>query len=159
MGTWSADSAARWLYRGGRPNPLARLINRLGATAFAAGARPGQWVTLEIVGRRTGRPISFPMVMAEYDGSRYFVSMLGESTNWVRNLRAADHRATVVHGRREAVRLVEVDPAVRGPILRVYLAVAPGARPHIPVELNAPDEVFAEAAQHIPVYRVEADQQ
>ncbi|OLT01354.1 hypothetical protein BJF90_32370 [Pseudonocardia sp. CNS-004] len=37
------------------------------------------------------------------------------------------------HGRREAVRLLEVDAGARAPILRRYLAVAPGARAHLPV--------------------------
>jgi hypothetical protein len=40
-------------------------------------------------GRRSGRVISFPVVIADYEGERYLVAMLGENANWVRNVRAA----------------------------------------------------------------------
>jgi hypothetical protein len=81
--------------------------------------------------------------------------MLGRDTNWVRNLRAAGGLAVLKHGRREPVRLVEVDAGDRAPILRRYLAVAPGARPHVPVDRDAPLEAFEEIAADYPVYRVE----
>jgi hypothetical protein len=77
--------------------------------------------------------------------------MLGEGTNWVRNVRAAG-------GRREVVRLEEVDPPARPPILRRYLACAPGARPHIRVDRHAPVEAFEHIAPQIPVFRVTTEQ-
>ena len=51
----------RWLYRGGRPNRLARVINRISASQYSAGLSPSHWVTLEVPGRRTGWQISFPL--------------------------------------------------------------------------------------------------
>jgi deazaflavin-dependent oxidoreductase (nitroreductase family) len=144
----------RWLYRSGRPNRLARLLNRGSAIAHSAGIWPTRLATLEVPGRRTGRLISFPVVIANYDGERYLVAMLGEHTNWVRNVRAAGGRAVLRHGHREAVRLKEVDPAARPPILRRYLACAPGARPHIPVDRHAPLEDFEQVAPQIPVLRI-----
>jgi hypothetical protein len=68
---------------------------------------------------------SFPLVVADYEGDRYVVAMLGQNANWVRNVRAAGGRAVLRHGRRERVRLEEVDPAVRAPILHRYLALRP----------------------------------
>ncbi len=148
----------RWLYRSGRPNRLARLMNRISAIHFATGVlAPSNWVTLEVRGRRSGRTISFPLVVADYEGERYLVAMLGQNTNWVRNVRAADGRAVLRHGRREAVRLDEVDPGLRAPILRHYLAVAPGARAHVPVDRRAPLEEFDRIAAQIPVFRVTAE--
>jgi hypothetical protein len=44
---------------------------------YALGIAPNHLVTLEVPGRRSGRPISFPLVMAVVDGQRYLVSMLG----------------------------------------------------------------------------------
>jgi len=82
--------------------------------------------------------------------------MLGERAGWVRNVRAAQGRAVLRHGRREAVRLVEVGVAERPPILKRYLALAPGARPHIPVDRHAPVEAFEEVAARIPVFRITA---
>jgi hypothetical protein len=109
---------------------------------------------LEVQGRRSGRVISFPVVIADYEHERYLVAMLGENTNWVRNVRAADGRAVLRHGRREAVRLEDV-PAIRRPaVLRRYMACAPGARPHIPIDRRAPVEDFEQIAAQIPVFRV-----
>jgi len=88
----------RWLYRGKRPNRLARLINGASARLAAAGIGPAQLVMLEVTGRRTGKTISFPVVIADYQGERYLVSMLGDETNWVRNVRAANGRAVQRRG-------------------------------------------------------------
>lgn len=147
-----------WLYRGGRPNWLARLLNRGSAIAYGAGVWPKRLATLEVPGRRTGRVISFPVVIADLEGERYLVAMLGEHANWPRNVRAAGGRAVLRHGRREAVCLEEVDPAARPPILRRYLACAPGARSHIPVDRHAPVEEFEHVAPHVPVFRVTTEQ-
>jgi deazaflavin-dependent oxidoreductase (nitroreductase family) len=148
------DDYLRWLYRGGRPNKFARLQNRASAWAFAAGIMPGRVAALEVRGRSSGRVISFPVVIAGYEGNRYLVSMLGEEVNWVRNLRAADGAAVLVHGRREQVRLEEVSAQERAPILRRYLRVAPGARPHIPVSPSAPLADFERISKDYPVFRI-----
>jgi hypothetical protein len=97
--------------------------------AHAAGLWPSRWVTLQVPGRRTGRTISFLLAVADYQGERYLVAMLGEGSSWVRNVRAAGGRVVLRHGRRETVHLEEVDPAARPPILRRYLWVAPGLVP------------------------------
>jgi len=151
------DDYLRWLYRGGRPSGFARVQNRLSAVAFAAGIMPKRVAELQVRGRRTGRVIRFPVVIADYEGGRYLVSMLGDDVNWVRNLRAAGDRAVLRHGRREAVRLAEVSPPDRAPILRRYLQVAPGARPHIPVGRNAPLADFERISPGYPVFRILPD--
>jgi hypothetical protein len=151
------DDYLRQLYRGGRPNWFARVQNRLSAIAFAAGIMPGRVAELQVRGRRTGRVIRFPVVIADYEGGRYLVSMLGDDVNWVRNLRAAGDRAVLRYGRREAVRLQEVSPPDRAPVLRRYLQVAPGARPHIPVDRNAPLADFERISPGYPVFRVLPD--
>ncbi|MEV0003599.1 nitroreductase/quinone reductase family protein [Micromonospora sp. NPDC050980] len=147
----------RWMYRSGRPNRLARVLNGLAARQHAAGLGPQHWVTLEVRGRRTGRTVALPLVVADHEGERYLVSMLGERVNWVANVRAAGGRAVLRHGGREPVRLVEVDVADRPPILRRHLALAPGARPHVPVDRHAPLAEFARVAPGIPVFRVVAE--
>lgn len=144
----------RWMYRGGRPHGLARVLNRTWATVAASGFGPKRLATLEVSGRRTGKPISFPVVVVDHKGERYLVAMLGEKARWVENVRAAGGHALLSHGVRDRVRLVEVDPADRAPILRRYLAVAPGARTHIPVDQDASDEEFERVAPQIPVFRV-----
>src|SRR5215217_4918103 len=78
----SALLPKRWLYRHGRPNRVAQLLNRGWAMAHAAGLWPSRWVTLQVPGRRTGRTISFPLAVADYQGERYLVAMLGEGSSW-----------------------------------------------------------------------------
>ena len=144
----------RWLYRGKRPNRLARLVNGASARLAAAGIGPSQLAMLEVAGRRTGRKVSFPVVVADWQGGRYLVSMLGEGTNWVRNVRAAGGRAVLRRGHREFIRLDEVDPGERPDILRRYLQCAPGARAHIPVGPDAPRQEFEHIAAQYPVFHV-----
>ncbi|MFI2711016.1 nitroreductase/quinone reductase family protein [Micromonospora sp. NPDC018662] len=154
-GLWRRQ--VRWLYRDGRPNRLARVLNGLAARQHGAGLGPRNWVTLEVRGRRTGRTVALPLVVADHEGERYLVSMLGDQVNWVANVRAAGGRAVLRHGGREPVRLVEVDVADRPPILRRHLALAPGARPHVPVDRHAPLAEFARVAPGIPVFRISTD--
>jgi len=144
------------MYRGGHPNRVAALLNRGLAMIGSAGLWPNRLVALEVRGRRTGRLISFPLMMADYQGERYLVAMLGEGANWAANVRAAGGLAVLRHGRREAVRLEEVDPRARAPILRRYLQVAPGARPHVPVDRRAPLAEFEQIAARYPVFRIRA---
>jgi hypothetical protein len=54
----------------------------------------------------------------------------------------------------EQVRLEEVEPADRVPILRRYLAVVPGARPYMPVDHHAPLAEFKRIAAQFPVFRI-----
>lgn len=142
------------LYKGGRPNRLARVLNRVTAWLHSAGVRPKRWVTLEVRGRRSGRVVKFPLVMADYEGECYLVSMLGNEVNWVHNVRASGGEAVLHHGRRDSVHLTEVEPSERAPILRRYLACAPGARTHVPIDPSAALEAFAEIALQVPVFRV-----
>ena len=151
------DDYLRWLYRGGHPNRFAKLQNRTSAWAFAAGLVPKRCAALEIAGRRSGRTISFPVAITDLGGERYLVSMLGTDVNWVQNLKSANGRAVLRHGRSEKVHLEEVQPAERPPILRRYLQIAPGARPHIPVDRKAPLDDFARIAVDYPVFRIQAD--
>jgi deazaflavin-dependent oxidoreductase (nitroreductase family) len=150
-------AVTRWLYRGGRPSRLAAALNRISAVLFSVGIWPDRLATLEVRGRRTGRLISFPVVLADYEGERYLVAMLGEKTNWVGNVRAAGGRVVLRHGRREAVRLEDVDPRDRAPILQRYLQVAPGARPHFPLDWQSPLEEFSRISAQYPVFRIHAD--
>jgi deazaflavin-dependent oxidoreductase (nitroreductase family) len=145
----------RWMYPGNRPNAVARLLNGLSVVQFSSGVlAPANWVTLEVPGRRTGRLIRCPLAAVDLDGERYLVAMLGPDANWVRNVRAAGGHAVLRHGRPEAVVLEEVEVGARAPVIRRYLALAPGARPHIPVDRHAPLEAFESIAGQIPVFRV-----
>ena len=145
----------RWMYRGGRPNQLTKIINKGWAILHSAGLFPDYFVTLEVVGRKSGKMISFPLAMTVMNGERYLVSMLGDEANWVKNIKATGGKARLVHGISEQVLLTEVDLSQRAPILKAYLQLAPGARPHIPVSKDAPVEEFEKISSKFPVFRVE----
>jgi hypothetical protein len=143
----------RWQFRTGRPNRSARVLSRLLGIAFGAGIGPNQAATLEVRGRKTGRKISFPIVIVAYEGERYLVAMLGDKTNWVLNLRADNH-AVLQRGTRENVSLVQDFSGNRAAILRRYLNLAGGARPFFPIERRAPLSDFERIVDEYPVFRV-----
>ena len=144
----------RWLYRGQRPNWIARILNRATAAVASSGVASTYLVTVEVPGRTSGRIVSLPLVTVVVDGQRYLVSMLGENVHWVHNVRAAGGRAVLRSGGREEIQLEEVPTDQRAPILRAYLQRAPGARPHVPVNKDAALAEFEEIAAAFPVFRV-----
>jgi deazaflavin-dependent oxidoreductase (nitroreductase family) len=144
----------RWMYRGGRPDGFTKIINKGWAILHSLGISPNYLVTLEVVGRRSGKTISFPLVMTVMNGERYLVSMLGKEANWVRNLNAAGGRAILRHGISEQVLLEEVDASERAPILKAYLQHAPGARPHMAIDKDSPISEFEKIASEYPVFIV-----
>jgi hypothetical protein len=144
----------RWMYQGGRPNGLTKIINQGWAMIHALGLFPNYLVTLEVVGRQSGKTIRFPLAMVVLHGERYLVSMLGKDANWVRNVSAAGGKARLIHGKSEMVRLEEVDASQRAPILKAYLQIAPGARPHIPISKDASLAEFEKISAEYPVFRL-----
>ena len=144
----------RWLYKGGRPNIIAKLLNNGWALIHSSGIFPNYLVTLDVPGRQSGKLISFPLAMLVMNGERYLVSMLGKDANWVRNLKVAGGKANLRHGKSEEVFLEEVDVIQRAAIIKAYLQIAPGARPHIPVNKDAPISEFEKIASEFPVFRV-----
>ena len=157
MAHWPySDHDLRAMYAGGRGNATARQFARLWAVVLGVGLLSWRWVTLEVVGRRTGRVTRFPLGMADWQGNWYLVPMLGNDCNWVRNVRAAGGLATIRHGRARLRHLVEVPVEERAAILKRYLQKVPGARPHVTVDCNAPLVEFEAIAARYPVFRVEA---
>jgi len=143
------------MYRGGRPNKLTKIINKGWAVLHSLGIFPNYLVTLEVVGRKSGKMVGFPLAMTVMNGERYLVAMLGEETNWVQNIKAAGGRARLRHGISEHVLLKEVGIREKAPILKAYLQLAPGARPHIPVNKDAPISEFEKITSKYPVFRLE----
>src|SRR5258708_32613740 len=143
----------RWLYRGQRSNWIARMLNRAWAAVVSSGAASNLYVTLEVTGRKSGRTVSLPVVVAVVEGQRYLVSMLGENVHWVQNVRAAGGRAVLRSGGREEGHLEEVPVDQSAPILRAYLQRAPGARPHVPATQEAPIAALEKVARACRIFR------
>ena len=144
----------RALYPGGRPSPEAKAIHR----RFIAGPLPRVLPiasVLEVRGRRSGLATRVPLVTVRFRGSWYLVSMFGDQSNWVKNVRASGGEAVLTHGRRRPVRLVEVQIPDRAAIIKRYLTFAFGARPHMQVRWNDPLSAFKAVAADYPVFRVD----
>ena len=154
MGGLFSDEHLRAMYVGGRADATARRLARLWAAVFTLGLAPKRWVALEVVGRRSGQCMRFPLGMADWHGDWYLVAMLGEECNWVQNVRAANGWATLRHRRAVACQLVEVPARERPPIMKRYLEKVPGARPHIPVNRYAPASDFEVVSSLYPVFRI-----
>jgi hypothetical protein len=148
--------AKRWIYKDQRPNWIAKFLNNGFALIASSGMMPNYMVTLEVKGRKSGRIIAFPVVIALVAGERYLVSMLGDDAQWVRNVRAANGHAVIRSGQRKDVQLEDVAIEKRAPIIKAYLQRANGARPHIPVNKDAPLAEFAKIASEFPVFRIVA---
>jgi hypothetical protein len=144
----------RWMYRGNRPNWLAHILNKGWELVHSSGILPDYLATLEVVGRKSGRTISLPVMLTPLNGERYLVSMLGEEAQWVLNVRAARGKACLRSGGRTEVLLEEVPLEQRPAILKAYLKRAPGARPHVPISKDAPLADFAAVAALFPVFHI-----
>ncbi len=95
------------------------LNRRVAPRITALGITPRS-VTLEVRGRRSGRPVRLSMSPARYEGRRYLVSLAGERS-WVKNVRAAKGDACILHAGRTPVHLRELPPEERAPILLAYV--------------------------------------
>jgi hypothetical protein len=152
-GWWKIPN--RWWYRDGRPTRFGKLTNDFMAAAYKVGFTPRFMPALEVRKRRTGEPEQIPVVVADYGGERYLVSMLGEKSAWVKNVRAAGGDASLLHRGRHPVHLSEVPVDNRAPVLQAYLRRAVGARPHFPIPPSAPLEDFEALAHEYPVFHIE----
>ncbi len=140
----------RLFYRDWRPTRLGRLVNGAWAWLSGLGLTPRVLLTLQVKGRRSCRLRTNVLVVARHDGQRYLVSMLGEGSDWVRNVRAAGGEAFVKRGRS-----TEVPVSERGQILKAYCHVATSGRHHFPVPHNAPVSEFDAVAERYPVFRID----
>jgi hypothetical protein len=93
-------------------------------------------------------------VVADFEGERYLVAMLGQKTNWVRNLRADRHAVLLHRKKRENVSLIEDLTDSRPAILHQYLELAPSARPFFPIDHHAPLSAFERIVDDYPVFRI-----
>lgn len=145
----------RLFYRDWRPTRLGKLVTGALAWVSGLGLTPPVLLTLQVKGRRSGWVRDTVLVVAEYDGRRYLVSMLGDGSEWVRNVRAAGGKAFVKRGQSRPVQLTEVPAGERGPILKAYCQVATSGRQHFPLSHHAPLSEFEAVAGRYPVFRID----
>ncbi len=112
---------------------------------------------LYVKGRTSGQWRSTPVNLLSHEGSRYLVAPRG-TTQWVRNLRAADGNGELHLGRRvEPFHAAELDDDVKPEVLRAYLRrwkMEVGVF-FDGVDAKAPEETLRRIAPGYPVFRIE----
>lgn len=105
-----------------RPSRLYARVSRIvGVPLTTLGLAPRHAVTLEVVGRRTGKHRRVPVLLTTLDGTDYLVSLAGES-DWVLNVRAARGRAVLHRRGARWVVLTDLPISARAPVLAAYQA-------------------------------------
>ena len=138
---------------GYRLTPPRRLLNALVTPLARLGLGPANTHLLTVRGRRTGRRYTTPVTLVEHAGELWLVAPYGER-NWVKNARASGAVQLRRGGRTTKVRVQELPPEARGPILREYVERVPIVARFFDAPKGAPAEDFAaEAARH-PVFRL-----
>jgi hypothetical protein len=112
-------------------------------------------LTLQVKDRHNGRLRSTVLVPAQYEGERYLVSMLGDGSEWVQNVRAAWRDAFIKRGWTHEITLAEVPPKHRAPILKAWSQIATSGRKHLPAPYDAHVSAFEAIAADYPVFRID----
>ena len=120
------------------------------------GLLPDLLLTLRTKDRRSGRLQAHILAPASHEGHRYLVSMLGEGSNWVQNVRAMNGAAYIQRVVIRPVVLNEIPAAQRAPILKAWCQIATSGRRHLPVPYDAPVSAFEAIARDYPVFRIDA---
>lgn len=144
----------RFFYRGWRPTRVGRIWSRAFAWVTGLGLTPKTLLTLQVKSQSSGHLYSTILVDASHQGQHYLVSMLGNSSQWVQDVRAAGGEAFIKRGRSRPVMLVEIPPEDRAPILKAWCRVATSGRKHLPVPHDAPVSAFETIAADYPVFRI-----
>jgi deazaflavin-dependent oxidoreductase (nitroreductase family) len=142
-----------------------RIISRLWCRAVSLGLAPSSWpgrprigpVALEVVGKRSGVKRRVAVTWIELNGERYLVSMLGEESDWVHNVRAAGGKVRLRRGKSRKVHLEELPAAARAPILQAWLGrtgVSKVPLKYLALDRHAPLEEFERIALRWPVFRI-----
>jgi hypothetical protein len=150
------SSFLRFFYRDWRPTRLGKFWNGAFARISGLGLTPKILLTLLVKSGTSGRLSSTVLVVASYQGQRYLVSMLGNGSEWVRNVRAAGGKAFIKRGRSYPVILTEIPQEERAPILKAWCQVATSGRQHLPVLHDAPVSAFEAIARDYPVFRIDS---
>jgi len=149
------QGALRFFYRDWRPTWLGRVWSAAYACLTGLGLLPPVLLTLQVRSRIDNRLYATVLAVGNYDGKRYLVSMLGNGSNWVQDIRAARGKAFIKRGRSRAVTLTEIPPGERAPILKAWCEVATSGRKHLPVRPDAPLSAFESIAADYPVFRID----
>ena len=141
----------RYIYRNWRPTSPGANLEQDVCLAEWAGADPKVLTTVQVRDHDTGRLDLTVLVAANHHNQRYLVSMLGNGSGWVRNVRASNGEAFIKRGQARKVKPTEHS----APILKAWCQVATSGRKHLRVAPDAPVTAFEAIAADYPVFRID----
>jgi hypothetical protein len=128
-----------------------KIANPIFMTLIRLGVPVGTQHVLTVRGRRSGKSYSTPVSVVTVDGHRYICTF--PWTGWAKNARVVGEGQLVRGRMRQQVRLRELPPEERTPILREFPIQVPHGVQFF--QLPASPEAFAQAAPRLAVFRVE----
>jgi deazaflavin-dependent oxidoreductase (nitroreductase family) len=140
-----------------RVTTFVRVSNAMTSFLMRRGIKMGNMALLTVPGRKSGKPITTPIVIIVQDGKRYLFSPFG-IVNWVRNLRAAGGEIAITRGRRtEQIHATELAPEVAAPIFRESMSTIPSyVRGYLDLTANSSLEEFEREIPTHPVFLLQA---
>ena len=145
----------RFFYRDWHPTRLGRFWSKLFAWVSGLGLTPQILLALQVTDRNTGHLHETILAVAKHNNQRYLVSMLGDNSEWVQNVRAAGGKAFIKRGGSHPIVLTEIPSNKRAPILKAWCQIATSGRQHLPVSYQASISDFEAIAEHYPVFRID----
>lgn len=134
-----------------------RVFNRIVVGMRHLGLAMGPVHVLTLRGRRSGRPRTTPVSPLTVDGKRYVVGGFANG-DWVANARASGDGVLARGRRTERVRLVEVSPEERIPVMRAFPVEVPGGVPMLRkagIVDGATPDAFERGASKVAVFRID----
>lgn len=134
-----------------------RIINRLITWLLKLGLEPDSYYLLTVIGRKSGKPHSVPVVMID-NLTRWLVAPYG-AVDWVKNARKAGV-VTLTRGKHSqnfAIRELSTHEAA--PILKIYIHQFPITEPYFDATPNSSLNEFESDAQSRPVFELIATPQ
>ena len=130
-----------------------KLVNVLVTALIRVGVPMKSTYLLTVVGRRSGKQYTTPVILVEHGSDRWLVAPYG-AVGWVANARAAG-KVTLTRGRRaKTVSIVELGADASAPILKEYVTNVSVVRPFFDVTPQSPVAAFVAEAPRHPVFHV-----
>ena len=134
------------------PTRIEQLFNAAVGWLVRAGVGPAHMRVLEVRGRTSGRLLTLPVDLLDYEQRLYLVAPRGR-TQWVRNAAASDAIVLRRGARRERYALRALSDAEKPPVLKAYLdRFRSEVGRFFPLPADSPVEAFAPLAARYPAF-------
>jgi deazaflavin-dependent oxidoreductase (nitroreductase family) len=130
-----------------------RIINTLIKWLLKLGLQPNAYFLLTVVGRKSGKPHTVPVVIIEAEHKRWLVAPYGV-VDWVKNARASGV-VTLTRGKHsQNFTFRELPYRQAAPVLKIYIVKYPLTEPYFDSSPNSSLQAFELDARSRPVFEL-----